>query len=115
MSLRRSGIVKTETFRFDGPTYTLRVPIEEAWPPNVHVQVDLVGAEDRDAGSAVVLSASSAASKNPVRARALNADRTSTLSVKRPAYASGQINLSLPPLASQLRVIPTPQIGRAHV
>jgi len=109
MSLRRSGIVKTETFRFDGPTYTLRVPIEEAWTPNVHVQVDLVGAEDRDAGSAVVLSASSAASKNPVRAGALNADRTSTLSVKRPAYASGEINLSIPPLARQLSVIATPR------
>src|SRR5712692_4303322 len=51
MSLRRSGIVKTERFRMDSPTYTLRVPIEEAWTPNVHVQVDLVGSEDRDAGS----------------------------------------------------------------
>jgi uncharacterized protein YfaS (alpha-2-macroglobulin family) len=28
MTLRRSGIIKTERFRFDGPTHTLRVPIE---------------------------------------------------------------------------------------
>src|SRR2546428_9988071 len=39
------SIVKTERFRIDSPTYTLRIPIEEAWTPNVHVQVDIVGAE----------------------------------------------------------------------
>ena len=49
MTLRRSGIVKVVRFRIDGPTYTLRLPIEEAWTPNVHVQVDLVGAEPRNA------------------------------------------------------------------
>ena len=43
MSLRRSGIVKTERFRIDASTYTLKIPIEEAWTPNVHVQVDVVG------------------------------------------------------------------------
>src|SRR4026209_526825 len=46
MTLRRSGIVKTEHFHVAGPTHQLRVPIEEAWLPNVHVQVDLVGAAD---------------------------------------------------------------------
>ena len=37
-----------------GRSHTLRVPIEEAWTPNVHVQVDLVGAapRTRDAGEA---------------------------------------------------------------
>jgi uncharacterized protein YfaS (alpha-2-macroglobulin family) len=107
MSLRRSGIVKSERFRMDGPTYTLRVPIEEAWTPNVHVQVDLVGAEDRDAGSADVPSASSA-SRGTIRAGALSADGTSALP-KRPAYASGELNLSIPPLTRKLNVTATPR------
>ena len=108
MSLRRSGIVKTERFRIDGPTYTLSIPIEEAWTPNVHVQVDLVGAEDRHAGSADILSASSG-SRGGVRANALNADGTSALPAKRPAYASGEINLSIPPLSRKLSVTTTPR------
>jgi hypothetical protein len=108
MSLRRSGIVKTERFRMDGPTYTLKVPIDEAWTPNVHVQVDLVGAEDRDAGSANVPSAPSASPKS-VRAGALNADGTSALPAKRPAYASGELNLSIPPLTRKLNVTATPR------
>ena len=44
VTLRRSGIVRSERITMDGPTYTLRVPVEEAFIPNVHVQVDLVGA-----------------------------------------------------------------------
>ena len=82
MTLRRSGIVKTERFRLDSSTYTLRIPIEEAWTPNVHVQVDIVGAE-----STTNLS----------------------LSNKRPAYASGEINLSIPPLSRKLKVVATPR------
>ena len=51
MTLRRSGIVKTEHFRIDGSTYTLLIPIEEAWTPNVHVQVDVVGAQARESNT----------------------------------------------------------------
>jgi uncharacterized protein YfaS (alpha-2-macroglobulin family) len=109
MSLRRSGVLKTERFRMDGPTYTLKVPIEEAWTPNVHVQVDLVGAEDRDAGSADVSSAPSSASPKSVRATAINADGTSALPAKRPAYASGELNLSIPPLTRKLNVTAAPR------
>ncbi len=50
MTLRRSGILKSERFHMDGPSYTVRVPIDATWTPNVHVQIDLVGAEDREAG-----------------------------------------------------------------
>jgi uncharacterized protein YfaS (alpha-2-macroglobulin family) len=96
MSLRRSGIVKSERFRMDGPTYTLRVPIEEAWTPNVYVQVDLVGAEDRDAGNADVSSAQ-------------RSTTNLSLSNKRPAYASGELNLSIPPLTRKLNVVATPR------
>jgi hypothetical protein len=90
MSLRRSGIVKTERFRMDSPTYTLSVPVEDAWTPNVHVQVDLVGAEDRDPRS---VPPALAGGSTP----------------KRPAYASGEINLSIPSLARKLSVTATPR------
>ena len=33
MTLRRSGIVKTERFTMDGPSHTLRVPISEGSHP----------------------------------------------------------------------------------
>ena len=88
MTLRRSGIVKVVRFRMDGPTYTLRVPIEDAWTPNVHVQVDLVGTEPR---KAEVVQLSDGAQK------------------RRPAFASGEINLSIPPLSRKLNVVAAPR------
>ena len=106
MTLRRSGIVKTERFRLDSSTYTLRIPIEEAWTPNVHVQVDVVGGEDRDNGNA---GASPAASPDDVRASRSQRTGASALPPKRPAYASGEINLSIPPLARRLNVTATPR------
>ena len=87
MTLRRSGIVRAQRFRMDGPTYTLRLPIEEAWTPNVHVQVDLVGAEAR------------------TQTLQLNAGTER----RQPAFASGEINLSIPPLSRRLNVIATPR------
>jgi uncharacterized protein YfaS (alpha-2-macroglobulin family) len=90
MSLRRSGIVKTERFRMDTPTYTLRVPIDEAWTPNVHVQVDLVGATEREVQSP-------------------RSNVQSSTEAKKPAYASGELNLSIPPLSRRLNVVVSPR------
>ena len=47
LTLRRDGLVSSERFTMDGPTYTLSVPIEENHIPNIHIQVDLVGASQR--------------------------------------------------------------------
>jgi alpha-2-macroglobulin len=87
LTLRRSGLVRTERFRMNEPSHTLRVPVEEAFTPNVHVQVDLVGALVRtdDKGEPD--------EKLP----------------KRPAFASGTINLTVPPLARRLQVTATPR------
>ena len=86
VTLRRSGIVKTESIHLDGPTYTLKVPILDEYTPNVHLQVDLVGASPR-------LDANGQVSKDLP---------------PRPAYASGILNLKIPPLARvlTLEVIP---------
>jgi uncharacterized protein YfaS (alpha-2-macroglobulin family) len=88
MTLRRSGIVRVERFRMDGPTYTLRVPVEDAWTPNVHVQVDLVGSEAREV--------------QVIQLRE-GAER------RQPAFASGEINLSIPPLSRKLDVSAAPR------
>src|SRR6185503_4456821 len=92
MTLRRSGIVKTEHFHIDGPTHTLRFPIEEGWLPNIHVQVDLVGAAERATDATITA----------------NAQPKDALPTKRPAFASGNVSLSIPPLSRTLKVTATP-------
>ena len=87
MTLRRSGLVRTERFRMDGPSHTLRVPVEEAYTPNVFVQVDLVGAA----------------------ARADDKGEADEKLPKRPAFATGSLSLSVPPLARKLLVTATPR------
>jgi uncharacterized protein YfaS (alpha-2-macroglobulin family) len=102
MTLRRSGIVKVEQFRFDGPTYTLRVPIEEGWTPNIHVQVDLVGVEPREVPSPT----SNAQGQGGSGGRGtLDIGHWTNLQA---ASASGELNLSIPPLSRKLNVIATP-------
>jgi len=87
VTLRRSGLVSSQRFSMDGPSYTLKVPIEESYIPNVHVQVDLVGAAARtdDAGQA-------------------QPDLP-----KRPAYAMGELDLTVPPLERTLALEVAPR------
>ena len=90
VTLRRGGLVSTERFSMDGPTYTVRVPIEDSYIPEVTVQVDLVGAAERtdDKG-------------NPL-----------TGVPSRPAYAVGSLTLSVPPISRRLSVEATAQESR---
>ena len=80
VTVRRSGILRTTRFTMAEPSHILRIPIEEGWTPNVHVQVDLVGSAPRtnDAGDAD--------SRLP----------------KRPAFASGSLSLPIPPRSRTL-------------
>ena len=87
LTLRRSGLVRTERFRMNEPSYTLKIPIEEAFTPNVYAQVDLVGAA----------------------ARTNDKGETDEKLPKRPAFATGALNLSVPPLARRLQVTATPR------
>jgi uncharacterized protein YfaS (alpha-2-macroglobulin family) len=90
LTLQRDGIVSQERFTMDEPTYTLQIPIEDAHIPNVFVQVDLVGSAPR-----------------------LNdADEAQTDLPERPAYATGQLNLQVPPISRTLRVDAIPQEAR---
>ncbi len=87
LTLRRSGLVSSERFTLSGTSHTLRIPIKDEYTPNIHVQVDLVGATERtdDAGQ--------------VKAGV----------PKRPAFASGQLNLAVPPVTRKLTVTATPR------
>jgi uncharacterized protein YfaS (alpha-2-macroglobulin family) len=88
LTVSRSGILYTERFRMDEESTTLRVPIEEEHIPNLTVQVDLVGAAPRtdDKGEAI---------------RGVPA---------RPAFATGQLSLSIPPLDRTLSLQVTPRV-----
>lgn len=86
VTLSRNGIVSTERFHMDEPTYVVRVPIEEAYLPNINVAVDLTGAAPRtdDEGEPLADVA------------------------PRPAYASGTLNLNIPPLTRALTMTIAP-------
>jgi len=86
LTVSRSGILTTERFTMDESTITLSVSIEEAHIPNLHIQVDLVGAAPRIDGQGEPLE-----SVPP-----------------RPAYASGRLNISIPPLQRTLDLKVTP-------
>lgn len=51
MTVRRNGIVRTDTVASDSSTLLLSVPLTEADIPNTHVQLDVVGASDTIPGS----------------------------------------------------------------
>jgi uncharacterized protein YfaS (alpha-2-macroglobulin family) len=87
MTMRRSGIIKTERFTMSGTTQVLNVKLEDAHVPNVYVQVDLVGAAPR--------------AKD-------NGEIDPTLP-KRPAYATGNLNLPVPPVTRTLKVSAVPK------
>ncbi|MBN1266499.1 MAG: hypothetical protein JXA25_13465 [Anaerolineales bacterium] len=86
LTVTRSGLLYTERFTIEDGSCTLHVPIEEKHIPNLNIQVDVVGSAARtdDAGELLPDVA------------------------PRPAYASGQLTLSIPPLERTLalEVIP---------
>jgi uncharacterized protein YfaS (alpha-2-macroglobulin family) len=87
LTLRRSGLVTSERFTMDSASHTLKIPIKEEYLPNIHVRVDLVGASLRpdDEG------------------------KPDPKLPKRPAFASGTINLSIPPTTRKLTIAATPR------
>jgi len=82
VTVSRSGILYTERHKIDEGTLTLTVPITDEQIPNIHVQVDAVGSAPR------LDAAGSAVEGVPPR----------------PAYAAGQLTLSIPPLTRTLAV-----------
>ncbi|HEX9190017.1 MAG TPA: alpha-2-macroglobulin family protein, partial [Vicinamibacteria bacterium] len=86
LTLRRSGLVREERFTVASGSHTLEIPVEEALTPNVHVQVDLVGRAPRDESAG-------RSGKAPAR----------------PAFASGRLDLPVPPASRTLALAVTPR------
>jgi uncharacterized protein YfaS (alpha-2-macroglobulin family) len=86
LTLRRNGIVKTERFTMNESSTVLRIPVEERFLPNLHVQVDLSGATKR------IVFETKLDDKLP----------------KRPAYASGELNLDISTDSRKLNVAAQP-------
>jgi hypothetical protein len=86
MILERNGILKTERFSVDKSSTVLKIPLEESYLPNVHVQVTLVGA-------------------SPLTI--LGDERDQKLP-KRSAYATGELNLDISTASRKLNVTAEP-------
>ncbi len=86
LTLRRDGIVKTERFTMKDSSITLKIPLDEKYLPNITAQVDLVGAESRTDDKGEV----------------------DTKLAKRPAFASGNINLPISTASRKLTVTADP-------
>ncbi|MGB2954458.1 MAG: alpha-2-macroglobulin family protein [Anaerolineales bacterium] len=80
LTISRNGIISTKSFTMDGSSYTLRIPIKEVYIPNLNIQVDVVGSVPRTDDTGEILEGAPS----------------------RPAFASGQLNLSIPPLERTL-------------
>ena len=82
LTLRREGIVSTQRFKITDSSITLKIPIEEKYLPNIYAQVDLVGVSQRmnDDGTPATIK---------------GADGKEIEAPKRPAYATGNINLPI--------------------
>ena len=87
LTLRREGIVSTERFSIKDSSVTLKIPIKEEYLPNIHAQVDLVGSAVRTNDDGEV---------NPKLAR-------------RPAFASGSLNLRISAKSRELTVKAEPK------
>ncbi len=86
LTLRRDGIVKTERFTMKDSSITLKIPLEDKYLPNITAQVDLVGAAARTDDKGEI---------DPKLA-------------KRPAFASGSINLAISTASRKLNVSADP-------
>jgi len=87
LTLRINGLAHSERFRMESSSTVLRVAIDEDSIPNVNVQVDLVGGAPR------LNSAGEPDDRLP----------------QRPAYASGALDLGVPPYLRTLSLTVTPR------
>ncbi len=87
VTLRRSGVVKSESIALKGSSTIVEVPITEDMTPNMHVQVDLVGAAPRRGGDGKI------DPKLP----------------KRTAFATGIVSLTVPPRQRTLALEVAPE------
>ncbi|MFT3894350.1 MAG: hypothetical protein QM730_22185 [Anaerolineales bacterium] len=86
LTVTRSGILYTTRFQVEDGTAVVKIPIEDKHIPNLNIQVDLVGSAPRTDDNGDLL-------KNVP---------------PRPAFATAQLTLSIPPLQRTLSLQVTP-------
>jgi uncharacterized protein YfaS (alpha-2-macroglobulin family) len=86
LTVSRSGFLYTEQFHIKDGAITLKIPIKEEYIPNLNIQVDLAGSALRTDENGEPL----------------------TDLPRRPAFATAQLNLSIPPLERTLSLQVTP-------
>jgi len=90
LTVSRSGILYMERFTIDDSTITLEIPIETEYIPNLNIKVDLVGSAQR------------------------TDDQGESLPdvPERPAYASGNLTLNIPPHERTLSLVVEPDVSK---
>lgn len=86
LTIRRDGLVSTEPIQINGPSSIIKIPIKDSYTPNLFAQLDLTGE----------------------KVRANDSGELDERLPKRPAYASGNCELSVPPGSRELMVRATP-------
>jgi uncharacterized protein YfaS (alpha-2-macroglobulin family) len=87
VTLNHGGIVSTEQFALEDGSYTLQIPITNEHIPNLSMQIDVVGSAPRT-----------------------DDDGEELPDVPpRPAFATGSLNLSVPPYSRELSIAIAPQ------
>ncbi len=89
MTVIRHGIVSSEAFEAEDGTAVLEIPVDDALVPNVTVQIDMTG--------------------SAVRVDDDGIERPDL--PPRPAFATGQIDLPIPPLTRELAVTAAPAVA----
>ncbi len=87
LTVARNGILYTERFTIEESTTTLLIPITEAHYPNLHIQVDLTGSAPRTTEFGEMVEGVP----------------------PRPAFATGTLNLNVPPFGRTLEIEVTPR------
>ena len=80
LTIHRNGIETTESFALENGAHTLQIPITEEHIPQIFVQIDVAGSAPRTDGAG-----------NPL-----------TELPARPAFARGELTLSVPPYSREL-------------
>jgi uncharacterized protein YfaS (alpha-2-macroglobulin family) len=88
LTVSRSGILYTERFKIEDGSTTLEIPIKDEYIPNLNIRVDLTGSAPRTDENGEPLAAEGVPS--------------------RPAYASAELNLKIPPLERTLSLEVSP-------
>ncbi|MBS1249220.1 MAG: putative lipoprotein YfhM [Chloroflexi bacterium] len=108
LTISRSGILSTERFTLDDGSATLEIPITEEYIPNLHVQVDLVGSAPRTDDSGEIISDSEGVPTDDGEGVPTD-DGEGVPTEPRPAYATGTLTLTIPPLERTLSLAVTAQ------